>query len=143
MTATPNSMRTPPPVAPNRKLAYNYLLYSAMLEIRGLQSVTHPLPKWRLISPRYWSRELRFIRYCGALADALHNLAMFSSYDYDRFEEDTFWAEIDRIRTQFPGMADHYRGRFDGRLSELESGNSPQHTWLASPSAGDTPTFPT
>lgn len=129
MTATPNSMRTPPPVAPNRKLAYNYLLYSAMLEIRGLQSVTHPWPRWRLISPRYWSRKLRFIRYCGALADALHNLAMFSSYDYDHFEEDRFWAEIDRIRRQFPGMADHYRGRFDGRLSELESGNSPQHNW--------------
>jgi hypothetical protein len=133
-------MRTSPPIAPNRKLAYNYLLYSAMLEIRGLQSVTHPWPRWRIISPRYWRRELRFIRYCGALADSLHNLAMFSSYDYERFEEDTFWAEIERIRTQFPGMADNYRGRFEGRLSELESGMSPQHAWLPSPSASDTQT---
>lgn len=134
-------MSMPPPVAPNRKLAYNYPRYSAMLEIRGLQSVTHPWPRWRIISPRYWSREFRFIRYCGALADALHNLAMFSSYDYERFEEDTFWAEIDRIGARFPGMADNYRGRFEGRFSGLESGTSPQHAWLPSSSAGDAPTI--
>ena len=133
-------MNTPPPIAPNRKLAYNELLYTAMLEIRRLKSVTHPWPRWRIISPRYWRQELRFIRYCGALADAIHNLAMFSSYDYERFEEDTFWADIDRVRARFPGMADHYRGRFEGRLAQLDSGTSPQHAWLPSPSANDGPT---
>jgi hypothetical protein len=123
-------MRTPAPVVPNRKLAYNYLLYVAMLEVRGLQSVTHPWPKWQIISPRYWIREFRFIRYCGALADALHNLAVFSSYDFERFDEDSFWSGIDLLKSRFDGMADNYRGRFEQRLSELESGTSPQHAWL-------------
>ena len=123
-------MNTPPPVAPNRKLAYNYLLYTAMLEIRGLQSVTNPWPKWHIVSPRYWIRKFRFIRYCGALADALHNLAMFSSFDFERFNEDSFWSDIELLRSRFPGMADNYRGRFEQRLSELESGTSPQHAWI-------------
>ncbi|HYF37950.1 MAG TPA: hypothetical protein VD994_21790, partial [Prosthecobacter sp.] len=93
-------MHAPPSVAPNRKLAYNYLLYTAMLEIRALQSVTRPWPKWWIISPRYWIHEVRFIQYCGALADALHNLAMFSSYDFERFDEDWFWSEMDLLKSR-------------------------------------------
>ena len=113
-------MRQPPPVDPKRKLAYNYLLYSAMLEIRGIESVTAPWPRWRIISPFYWIREFRLVRYCGALADALHNLAFFSSYDFESFDENAFWADIERFRSRFPDMADNYRTRFEQRLSELE-----------------------
>jgi|GEM_PF-908826 len=117
-------------MTPNRKLAYNYLLYQAMLEIRHLEWWTSAWPRWQYINPRFWANQYRRIRYCGALANALHNLAMFSSYDYDHFEEETFWRGMESLKKRFPTLADNYLHRFECRLNELESGTSPQHSWL-------------
>ncbi len=57
----------------HRKNAYRYLLYWAMLDIRGVRWITHrPL---RLLNPLTLRRELRRASRAGAEADRLHNLA--------------------------------------------------------------------
>ncbi len=68
-----------------RKNAYRYLLYRAMLDIRPLGWMNWG---WvRAWNPLYWRRERPRIRYAGAVADWLHNMAAFSSRDFEGFNE--------------------------------------------------------
>ena len=114
-------MSTPAVISPQRKLAYNYLLYQAMVEIRGIEWVGQKR-KWSIANIRVWfhNRNLRYIEYCGALANALHNLARYSSLDYKGFEEDWFWKEMDNLQAKFPHCGRDYREEFNHHLSRLE-----------------------
>ena len=66
---------------PDRKFAYRYLLYWAYIEIRQL----------------VWSHEddesalKKVATYSCSLADALHNLALYSANDFAGFDESWFW----------------------------------------------------
>ena len=99
-----------------RKNAYRYLLYWAMLDIRQIA--------W--LRPRWWNpfsvaKELRRARLAGSIADCMHNLAMFAAYDFDRFEEDWFWPELEDLQKRYPDFdSARYRNRFESRLSEEE-----------------------
>ncbi len=100
----------------HRKNAYRYLLGWAMLEIR---TIAWWSIRWRSIwNPLYWRAELRRIRYLGTLADWLHNLALYSPMDFDQFNEEWFWQDLERIEKRYPEfMPSHYRAIFDGRLN--------------------------
>ena len=100
-----------------RKDAYRYLLYWAMLDIRGIAWYRFQWWRpWGLIS------HLRRVRRAGNIADAMHNLAQYASLDFERFDESTFWDALDYARSQ-SSLVDplRYRKLFDDRLAELNS----------------------
>lgn len=72
--------------------------------------------------PLSWRQTWRFVRYRGTLADWMHNLGMFASIDFERFDEDWFWRELTSLEKRFaefkPGL---YRDVFDRRLGEMNS----------------------
>jgi hypothetical protein len=99
-----------------RKHAYRYLLYWAMLEIRQLGWLCWG--RFRAWNPFYWRREGRRIRCAGAIADWLHNLAFFSSVNFQGFNEEWFWRDFERVRTDYPEFGlERYRGLFAWRAS--------------------------
>lgn len=83
-----------------QKYAYRYLLYQGTLCIRPLAYVG--LKWWERLKLVYWLRELDRVRSAGYLADWLHNLALFSATDFDGFDEDVFWFELERLKSAFP-----------------------------------------
>lgn len=95
-----------------RARAYRYLVYWAMLDIRLIcQDFDHT---W---NPFCWSRYARRIRCAGAIADWLHNLALFSSLNFRQFSEDVFWKDFELLRSRYPEFGlERYRDLFDKRL---------------------------
>jgi hypothetical protein len=93
-----------------RKKAYRYLLYHATLHTRQLQWL-------RFRNPLCWRRHLGQVRCCGTVADWLHNLALFSALDFDRFDEGRFWEDFDRLRGRCPEI-ESYRRAFEQWLSD-------------------------
>ena len=75
-----------------RKKAYRYLLYHAMLDIRS--SAWMSTGVFRLLNPFYWRHLLRRARRAGVIADWLHDLALFSVLDFERFSEEWFWKDF-------------------------------------------------
>lgn len=95
-----------------RKRAYRYLLYRAMLDIRSIAWL-------RMSNPLHWRRELRRVRRKGALADWLHNLALFSSLNFERFDEEWFWQDGRSLMERYPGFdLERYLQDFDRQLLE-------------------------
>ena len=73
--------------------AYRRLLYWAMLDIRMLcQSRGR-----RLLSPLEWRRQYDRSRTAGAIADWLHNLALYASGTLEEFNCNHFWKEYDGV----------------------------------------------
>ena len=97
-----------------RKHAYRYLLYQATLDIRPLAWL-----RWdwyRFWNPLHRRREWRRIRCAGAIADWLHNLALFSALDFGRFDEEWFWRDFEKLRASYPEFGlERYRDLFDRR----------------------------
>jgi hypothetical protein len=99
------------PMDEHRKSAYRDLLYWAMLDIR---TIVWP----RLWNPFRWASEIRRIRRVGALADWLHNVALFSSLDFNGFDEDWFWREGRSLENRHPGLGlERYQHVFEDRLA--------------------------
>jgi hypothetical protein len=99
-----------------RKYAYRYLLYRAMLDIRpiGWLSVT----RFRAWNPLYWRKEARRVQRSGAIADWMHNLALFSALDFDHFDEDRFWRDFEHLQEQYPNSGlEVYHRVFEERLA--------------------------
>jgi len=95
------------------KAAYRHLLYVAMLATRN-----YCQPRGNVsLNPLTWRRQYFQSRIAGKLADWLHNLAMFSSLNFDGFREDHFWKEHQSICQNNPGMGfERYREIFDEYL---------------------------
>ncbi len=105
----------------DRKYAYRYLLYWATIEIRPLRYLTHR--GWHLLSPFYWRERLRWIHMVGVLADWQHNLAQFSCWDFQGFDEQRFWQEYESLSRRYPhSLISRYRQMFDDRLKEGRTG---------------------
>jgi hypothetical protein len=110
----------------NRMSAYRFVLYWAMLDIR--RAAWWKIRWSQLWRPSYWKNEIRRIRYSGELADWLHNLALFSSINFERFDEEYFWSECDRYEKRYPEyQLSRYRQIFEQRLQELKKQDIPQH----------------
>jgi hypothetical protein len=107
----------------NRKNAYRYLLYSALLDIRPL-ACHRWFQGWHVLNPFHWRQRFRQVRFAGDVADWLHDVALFSSLDFERFDEAMFWQEFEYVKNKYPDFEpSRYRGIFERRLKELESGS--------------------
>src|SRR5688572_1735158 len=98
-----------------RKHAYRFLLYWAMLDIRHVQWITYR--PFRLLNPLILRRELRRASRAGAIADWMHNLAVYSAHDFDGFNEQWFWEEYEGLAGRVPEVA-AYRTIFERRICE-------------------------
>lgn len=101
----------------SRKNAYRYLLYQAMLDLRGLSGFRRPRPWYQRFNPWARRRDVRRVRRAAAVADWLHNLADYARRDFDRFDEETFWLGYDTLRRDHPDPRNCYREAFDLALS--------------------------
>ena len=98
-----------------RKHAYRYLLYWAMLDIRPIASFGRA---WqRSWNPFSWRRDARRIQYAGAIADWMHNLALYASLNFEKFDENMFWHDFESLRARYSDFGpERYRDRFDDCL---------------------------
>lgn len=109
-------------VEEQRKLAYRHLIYWAMLNIRPLEWLGRR--GWRSWSPVYWRRESRRVQCAGAVANWLHNLALYSALNFQRFDEARFWLDFERVRSLFPEFGlEYYRAEFDRYASPPAPGS--------------------
>jgi hypothetical protein len=100
-----------------RKRAYRYLLYNAMLEIRPIAWM--PFGFFRCLNPFYWRSTSQRILRAGVIADWLHNLAHFSALDFERFDEEWFWREYSAFEGKYPAFRlSKYKDLFERILSE-------------------------
>ena len=107
----------------HRKNAYRYLLYWALLEIRCLS--WRPLKFFRMLNPLEWMKVIRRIHRAGDIADWLHNLAAFSSGDFEGFNEEWFWRGLDNLSKQHPDYElMQYKEIFEEWLAELKQQSS-------------------
>jgi hypothetical protein len=99
-----------------RQKAYRYLLYHAMLDIR--QIAWTPFGFSRFLNPFKWRATNQRIRRAGVVADWLHNLALFSALDFERFDEERFWRDFRLVNEQNPDFQlAHYEDAFERVLS--------------------------
>src|SRR4051812_32836688 len=99
-----------------RKKAYRYLLYHAMLDIRGIAWM--PLGFFRLLNPFYVRTVRKRIRRAGVIAEWLHNLGLFSVIDFERFDEERFWQDYRKCEEKYPALQlSSYKDLFDRELS--------------------------
>src|SRR5262249_37552338 len=96
-----------------------WLLYQAMLDIRPLRWLGRG---WRQrINPFCWWSQSRQVRRAGAIADWLHNLAIYSALDFERFDEERFWEDYRWFLENHPGEGlEGYRSEFQRRATKAE-----------------------
>ena len=100
----------------HRKNAYRSLLYKATLQIRPLAWRTRTW--WNPFSTR---RVLRQAKLAGALADAIHNLGFFAAHNFERFDEEQFWDEMQAVKDRYSEFqVDEYRSYFEMFLARSE-----------------------
>jgi hypothetical protein len=97
-----------------RKNAYRYLLYWAMLDIRNkCQPRLHE--SW---NPLVWHKQYWQSRAAGGIADWLHNLALYAANDFCGFDEDWFWREYKHLSNGSPDVDfKHYQTVFESRIA--------------------------
>ena len=97
------------------KYAYRRLLYWGMIQIRGASGFASANPLKVLEVSRALKRS-------GAIAHWLHNLAMYSSSDFDGFDEDAFWQDYEYFAFKEGHDKDReVRKLFENEKSEFES----------------------
>jgi len=107
-----------------KKSAYRYVIYWAMLRIRGLRWLGYR--RTQAANPFYWWKQRRQILASGEIAEWLHNAAAFSAYDFVGFSEERFWKEHDRLIAECPEEAAlNFRQVFENRLHECRTGKWP------------------
>lgn len=94
-----------------RKQAYDMLLAAALLHLKwDLACALGGLcwfPPWQLIS------QARSIRMAAHRAYAFHNLAISSTNDFNKFDEEWFWQGIRQFQAKFPEDRHQYQVIFD------------------------------
>jgi hypothetical protein len=109
-----------------RKSAYRYLLYRAMLDLRGIRWLFDK--PGSLLRVDKWQYYRDTIKELGELADWLHNLALFAANDFERFEEDRFWKENEYfVNSSSNHTIYRYRSIFEEHLAELVKKHSSDH----------------
>lgn len=98
---------------PERQEAYRHLLYAFLVRTRmGHRAITW----W---NPFSWWREARALICLRDTADCFHNLAQFSVWHFERFDEVRFWEDVERLgRTHGMHLIARYRGIFDDYLAD-------------------------
>lgn len=103
-----------------RKSAYRWLFYMAMLDIRSLRWVGRG---WRRrLNPFCWWSCSRRVHIAGSIAEMLHNLAIYSALDFAGFDEDWFWRDYQWMLDDNPGAGlERYRREFERRTLPAEA----------------------
>lgn len=102
----------------SRKNAYRYLLYHNTLLTRQFQWLPSGLARY---NPLSWLAYYQRGRRAGAVADWLHNMALYSSLDFEGFDEDRFWDEARQHAAALPHLS-YYQGVFDAHLHRQAQG---------------------
>ncbi len=94
--------------------AYRHLLYVAMLSIRN-----HCQPRAALsLNPYVWYKFYIRGRLAGVEADWLHNLAEFSSVDFEGFDQGAFWCELESLSNRYKqANLEKYKRIFENYLA--------------------------
>ena len=96
----------------NRKSTFRELIYWGLVEIRLATS-----PRGFTMNPmELWQRHKR-TDFAHEIAEWLHNLAQFSSLDFERFDEGRFWEDYEVFRKKYP--LDKHQSLFDKTLKDL------------------------
>jgi hypothetical protein len=109
-----------------RKSAYRAVLAAGLVHIKW------DLACWnggaRLL---YLSGHIDAARRAAYRSRMLHNLAIFSAYDFEGFREELFWRDVDQFQKQWPSATCPYHNIFERTLR-----GEPVHV-LAPDGAGD------
>ncbi len=100
------------------RYAFRRLLYWAMLDLRRVDNLVYRPAA--LLNPFRWRPTVQQVRQAAALADWLHNLALFSALEFDHFDEVWFWREYERVVARRPDLK-RYKEVFDRSRSEYRS----------------------
>lgn len=108
---------------PDRMEAYRSLLYQGMLMLRAYPS----WPVWglRILSWSAWRRAWHQALLRATIADWLHNLADFSTREFEGFSENAFWHEGNQLRQRFPEL-DQLKRYYDCNLVRIRTGSWPE-----------------
>ena len=95
-----------------RQEAYRHLLYTVFLHWRAGRSET---VGW---NPFSWRRAAARLRVNQAIADYFHNLALFAVRNFDQFNEQMFWNDIERLGQRYDSeLTERYRQIFNDYIS--------------------------
>ncbi len=100
-----------------RAAAYRYLLYHAFIDIRTQCGWAFG-PKLPRRSLRGWftNEGYRSAHKAACLSDAFHNLAHFSVWNFDRFDEARWWSELETSARRGNFEVGRYRRLFEDEL---------------------------
>jgi hypothetical protein len=91
--------------------AYRFLVAQALLHVKwDLGWLLRGLSWW---NPRDLVIQARMARRAALRAYAFHNVAIHSAYDFERFSEERFWADIDAFHRDCPDARCPYRDVFE------------------------------
>ncbi|MET4076663.1 hypothetical protein [Hymenobacter sp. UYCo722] len=90
-----------------RKNLYRKLLYTALIDLRGHSYES----SWQEVGQE------RVLRFINSLTDWIHNLAFYSSNDFEDFNEEWFWRDYQTFREQYP--ADKWAKFLEGTVTQL------------------------
>lgn len=99
----------------NKKRAYRFILYWATLYIRTGQNDSF----LNVINPIYWLRLKRYLQRTGVIANWLHNLAYYSSFDFEGFDEELFWRDYESFNKRFPKLyLEEFKNVYEQKLQK-------------------------
>jgi hypothetical protein len=98
----------------NRKSLFRELLYWGMVEIRLATS-----QQGFVVNPLEFLQRRKRIQFAHEIAEWLHNLAQFSSLDFERFDEGRFWEDYAVFRGKYPSSKN--QSLFDRTIKELQT----------------------
>ena len=97
-----------------RKQLYRELLHRALIDMRASTSEPgHISHLWNLQGPS----RAETLQFVNALSDWLHNVALYSAWDFKDFDEERFWQDYQLFRKQFP--ADKWGLYVEGIIERL------------------------
>ncbi|HEY1067683.1 MAG TPA: hypothetical protein VGE52_16280, partial [Pirellulales bacterium] len=99
----------------DRKRAYRLLLAAALLHLKWDLACALGGLSW--LRPRQLIGQAQAVHIASLRAYALHNLAIASQWDFHFFDEEAFWAGIDRFTLSHPAEAFSYRTIFERCLN--------------------------
>ena len=98
----------------DRERAYRLLISAVFLHVKWDLSCMYGRVSW---SPWRLRHQYRNARRAAYRVATFHNLAIFSTWNFERFSEERFWREVDQFLHDFPESNwSNYRGMFEASL---------------------------
>lgn len=101
-----------------KKEAYRFLMYYSFLHIRSIEGMANPSSI--IINPFRIVKIVKYINEAGAVANWMHNLALFSSLGFRGFKENEFWQSSQHLKKKYPETFAYLKGIYESRLREIQ-----------------------